>query len=481
MNIYISGKELDFDYGLHSLGTSFSGSPDVSICKGTGDGLNVFYGENEATFSMGEHSLTVKFDENDRREATNIIKAGAYKVLAAFYKKELPWGTLSGVRPTKIPMRMINEGYSDEEILKALKEVYLISDEKNELGLKVAKKESEILAPINVKDGYSLYIGIPFCPTTCAYCSFTSYPINAMKNKVDDYIFTLIYELEEVAKMFKEKTLQSIYIGGGTPTSISAEQLDRLLSAVDLFFDRSNVLEYTVEAGRPDSITREKLEVIKNHNVSRISVNPQTLNQKTLELIGRRHTVDQTIECFNMARELGFTNINMDFIVGLPGESYEDLAYSMEEVKKLNPDNLTFHALAVKRAGRIRSIQREGAQNEYEEKLLSSEITDEHMRLTEKTAAELGMEPYYLYRQQSMTGSFENVGYATEGNEGIYNILMMEEVQSIVACGAGTVTKRVFEDEHIERCDNVKDVNLYIEKIEEMIERKRQLFSTIEC
>lgn len=476
MNIYISGKELDFDYGLHSLGTSFSGSPDVSICKGTGDGLNVFYGENEATFSMGEHSLTVKFDENDRKEATNIIKAGAYKVLAAFYKKELPWGTLSGVRPTKIPMRMLNEGYSEEEILKALKEVYLISDSKNELGLRVAKKESEILAPINVKDGYSLYIGIPFCPTTCAYCSFTSYPINAMKNKVDDYIFTLIYELEEVAKMFKEKTLQSIYIGGGTPTSISAEQLDRLLSAVDLFFDRSNVLEYTVEAGRPDSITKEKLEVIKKHNVSRISVNPQTLNQKTLELIGRRHTVDQTVECFNLARELGFTNINMDFIVGLPGESYEDLAYSMEEVKKLKPDNLTFHALAVKRAGRIRSIQRDGAQNEYEEKLLSSEITDKHMHLTEKTAKEIGMEPYYLYRQQSMTGSFENVGYATEGNEGIYNILMMEEVQSIVACGCGTVSKRVFEDEHIERCDNVKDVNLYIEKIEEMIERKRRLF-----
>ena len=228
---------------------------------------------------------------------------------------------------------------------------------------------------------------------------------------------------------------------------------------------------------RPDSITIEKLEVIKKHNVSRISVNPQTLNQKTLELIGRRHTVNQTVECFNLARELGFTNINMDFIVGLPGESYEDLAYSMEEVKKLKPDNLTFHALAVKRAGRIRSIQREGAQNEYEKKLLSSEITDKHMQLTEETARQMGMEPYYLYRQQSMTGSFENVGYATEGNEGIYNILMMEEVQSIVACGCGTVTKRVFEDEHIERCDNVKDVGLYIEKIEEMIERKRQLFN----
>ena len=477
MNIYISGKDLDFDYGLHSLGTSFSGSPDVSICKGEGNGLNVFYGENEATFSMGEHTLTVKFDESDKREATNIIKAGAYKVLSAYYDKELPWGTLSGVRPTKIPMRMLNEGYSDNEILKALKEVYLISDSKNELGLKVAKKEREILSPINVKDGYSLYIGIPFCPTTCAYCSFTSYPINAMKNKVDDYISALVYELGEVSKMFKDKTLQSIYIGGGTPTSISAEQLDKLLIAVDDNFDRKKVLEYTVEAGRPDSITIEKLEVIKKHNVSRISVNPQTLNQKTLELIGRRHTVDQTVECFNMARELGFTNINMDFIVGLPGESYEDLAYSMEEVKKLKPDNLTFHALAVKRAGRIRSIQREGAQNEYEKKLLSSEITDKHMQLTEETARQMGMEPYYLYRQQSMTGSFENVGYATEGNEGIYNILMMEEVQSIVACGCGTVTKRVFEDEHIERCDNVKDVGLYIEKIEEMIERKRQLFN----
>jgi len=477
MNIYISGKELDFDYGLHSLGTSFSGSPDVSIEKGEGDGLNVFYGENEARFTMGEFTQTVKFDESDRREATNIIKAGAYKVLAAYYKKELPWGTLSGVRPTKIPMRMLNEGSTDDEIIKALKEVYLISDAKNELGLKVAKKEREILAPINVKEGYSLYIGIPFCPSTCAYCSFTSYPIGAMKNKVDDYISTLVYELSEVSKMFKDRTLQSIYIGGGTPTSISAEQLDKLLTAVDEYFDRKDVLEYTVEAGRPDSITREKLEVIKDHKVSRISVNPQTLNQKTLELIGRRHTVDQTIECFNMARDLGFNNINMDFIVGLPGETYEDLVYSMEEVKKLKPDNLTFHALAVKRAGRIRSIQREGATNEYEEKLLSSEITDKHMDLTELTAKEIGMEPYYLYRQQSMTGSFENVGYATEGNEGIYNILMMEEVQSIVACGAGTVTKRVFEDEHIERCDNVKDVGLYIEKIEEMLERKRELFS----
>ena len=251
---------------------------------------------------------------------------------------------------------------------------------------------------------------------------------------------------------------------------MQAEELDRLLTKIKATFALSNITEFTVEAGRADSITKEKLEVLYKHGITRISVNPQTMNEETLKLIGRQATAAQTVETFKMAREMGFDNINMDIILGLPGETKEDVTYTIEKIKELRPDSLTVHSLAIKRASKLSQwIEKNG--------ITALNNTDETMEIAADGAKEMDMKPYYLYRQKNMSGNFENVGYAQEGKFGIYNILIMEELQSIMALGAGSITKRVYEDGRIERCDNVKDVSLYIEKIDEMIERKRKLFS----
>ena len=276
--------------------------------------------------------------------------------------------------------------------------------------------------------------------------------------------------MQETARICKDKVLDTVYIGGGTPTTLEAEQLDRLIRNLKEIFDFSTVKEFTVEAGRADSITREKLEGLKKYGVTRISVNPQTMHDKTLQLIGRRHTVGQAVDAYHMARELGFDNINMDIILGLPGEDEADVAETIRQIEALSPDSLTVHSLAIKRASRLRRYM-------DEHQVFSIHNTDETMRMAAEGARTLSMQPYYLYRQKNMSGNFENVGYARDGKYGIYNILIMEELQTIVALGAGSITKRVFPDGRIERCDNVKDVALYIEKIDEMMERKQKLFA----
>lgn len=293
---------------------------------------------------------------------------------------------------------------------------------------------------------------------------------------MDDYLSALEKELDYTAVKFVHKKLNSIYIGGGTPTTLNPQQLDRLIRKIKCSFDLSDLVEFTVEAGRPDSITKEKLMVLRNHDISRISINPQTMKQETLDLIGRHHTVQQTIDSFYLARELGFDNINMDLIVGLPGESLSDVADTMEVIRKLAPDNLTVHSLAIKRAARL-NIQRERYQD------FEIVNTADHIALTSKVAEEMDLFPYYLYRQKNMAGNFENVGYAAPGKAGVYNVLIMEEKQSIVACGAGASTKRVWVQPNpdgthrIERAENVKDVAQYITRIDEMIERKSRLFT----
>ena len=322
----------------------------------------------------------------------------------------------------------------------------------------------------------SLYIGIPFCPSTCAYCSFTSYPLGVWKNRVDDYLDALEKEIDYTAQKFYHKKLNSIYIGGGTPTTLSPAQLDRLIRKIKCSFDLNDCLEFTVEAGRPDSITREKLLALKKNGISRISVNPQTMKQQTLDIIGRHHTVDDTINSFKLARELGFDNINMDLIMGLPEETLDDVRHTMELVKEMAPDNVTIHSLAVKRAARLTIFK-----DRYRDMQMVN--TQEHMDLCAAYCKQMGLEPYYLYRQKGMAGNMENVGYAAKGKAGVYNILIMEEKQTIVACGAGASTKRVWPvpnpdgTHRIDRCENVKDVGQYIARIDEMIERKQKLFA----
>jgi len=338
----------------------------------------------------------------------------------------------------------------------------------------VAKKELEILNSIDYIKGYSLYIGIPFCPTTCLYCSFTSYSLAIWKKEVDNYLDALIKEMQFVSDSMRDRRLDTIYFGGGTPTTLSPEQLDRLLTALEDNFNVENVYELTVEAGRPDSITLEKLLVLKSHKVGRISINPQTMNQETLDIIGRKHTVGQIIDAFKMARDNGFDNINMDLILGLPGEDESMIHDTLEQIKKLSPDSLTIHSLAIKRAAAI-NIWRE----KYKDVSLIN--TDAIVQMTSDYAKEMGLEPYYMYRQKNMTGNFENVGYSRPGKECIYNVLIMEEKQTIIAVGAGGASKVIFYSEdgnydRVERIENVKDVRNYIDRIDEMIDRKRKFF-----
>ena len=383
----------------------------------------------------------------------------------------LPWGNLTGVRPAKIAVTMLDNGDSERDIADFLQENHFVSKEKIELSIEIARREREILSTLHYEDGYSLYIGIPFCPTTCLYCSFTSYPISAWKERVASYLAALEKEMDAVAQIYQGKILDTVYIGGGTPTSLSAEDMDRLLTKLKSTFDFGTVQEFTVEAGRADSITEDKLKVMRRHGVTRISVNPQTMKQETLNLIGRQHTVEQVVNAFHMARKEGFDNINMDIILGLPGESKEDVEATIDAIRVLAPDSLTVHSLAVKRASGLNKWIEENGVTAYNN-------TEETMRIAALGADAMGMSPYYLYRQKNMSGNFENVGYAADGKYGIYNILIMEEKQTIVALGAGSISKRVYPDGRIERCENVKEVAQYIERIDEMIERKRRLLET---
>ena len=463
VKVFVQGeKDLKSDAGLPAFFVRFE--PEVIAA-----GYQMIPKETKEPGAVKENRAVLT-DPKDRIAVKNELKRLLYGLLSQETKKQLPWGTLTGIRPTKIAMQLLEQGKTLQETQTYMEETYLASREKAGLSVDIALREQQILSGIHYEKGYSLYIGIPFCPTTCLYCSFTSFPICAWKKRVGEYLDALEKEIDFVREACRDKILDSVYIGGGTPTTLEPDQLDRLLGKVRASFDWTHVKEFTVEAGRADSITREKLKAIKRHGVTRISVNPQTMNEKTLKLIGRQHTVQQVKDAFWLAREEGFDNINMDLILGLPGETQADVADTIEQVKALGPDSLTVHSLAVKRASRLcQWIEENGISTLHN--------TDETMRIAAAGARDLGMEPYYLYRQKNMSGNFENVGYARPGKAGIYNILIMEEKESILALGAGTISKEVHPDGRIERCDSVKDVGLYLEKVDEMIERKRKLLS----
>ena len=486
----------EFEYDIHSLVKAFYPKEEVYVSTKDKEKkeepvhyhMDVQFAPEEIIFSWkrveasednaNQTGITkcVAVDYTNRKETKNSLKRTLYRLLSEYTGVELPWGNLTGIRPTKIPMALLEEGKSEEEIARYMKETYFTSDEKIKLSIEIAERELELLHKLDYEEGYSLYIGIPFCPTTCLYCSFTSYSMSAWKNRMDDYLSALEKELDYVAAKNYHRKLNSIYIGGGTPTTLEPYQLDRLIRKIRCSFDLGDCLEFTVEAGRPDSITEEKLLVLRKNGISRISINPQTMKQKTLDLIGRHHTVEQTIESFHMARKLGFDNINMDLIMGLPEEDLADVRNTMEILKELDPDNITIHSLAIKRAARLNIFK-----DRYESMMMVN--TQEHMDLCAEYCHQMGLSPYYLYRQKGMAGNMENVGYAKPGKAGVYNVLIMEERQTIVACGAGASTKRVWPQPNadgthrIERCENVKDVGLYMKRIDEMIARKQQLFS----
>lgn len=487
----VKSNRAQFEYDIHALVKAFYPEWDIKVLtpesvvkdkkvREAEPVMELEFGDREVVLKVA-HSLhnpcPHKYIWNSegqagQKEYKNAFKKFLYLSLSEETGISLPWGNLTGIRPTKIAMTMLEQGAEKAEIEDFLRREHFVSAEKAALGIEIADRERGILRNIHGGDGYSLYIGIPFCPTTCLYCSFTSYPIHVWKERVGDYLSALEKEMDAAAQMCAGKVLDTVYIGGGTPTSLSPKELDRLLGKIRNTFDFAAVQEFTVEAGRADSITGEKLRVLYEHGVTRISVNPQTMKEETLRLIGRQHTAAQVEEAFGLARSIGFENINMDIILGLPGESEEDVRQTISGIRKMAPDSLTVHSLAVKRASKL-------SQWILEHGITAYNNTEETMRIAAQGVRSMGMRPYYLYRQKNMSGNFENVGYAAKDKYGIYNVAIMEEAQSIVALGAGTITKRVFGDGRIERCDNVKDVAGYIDRVEEMIEKKRALLGDL--
>ncbi|GAA0177283.1 coproporphyrinogen III oxidase [Clostridium sediminicola] len=415
-----------------------------------------------------EENMEVEYflnEENEKEELKRVL----FEYLKMKSEKILPWGILSGIRPTKQIHKIINNYKDKETIIKIFMDKYLTSLEKAELCYETALIEKNIVN--KEQNNISIYIGMPFCPTRCTYCSFTSNPIAKCKKLVNPYIEALMREIDEISKFISDKNLkiQNVYFGGGTPTSVDEENFSYLMDKIFVsFIQNKNIQEFNVECGRPDSITEEKLLIMKKYGVNRISINPQTMNDETLKKIGRNHNTKDVIEKFHLARKCGFSNINMDLIIGLPGEKIEHVKKTVNEIKKLNPDNITVHGMSIKRASKLHENLLNG-----KFKLEEQNNLNQMFDLTRTLSNELSMHPYYLYRQKNMVGNMENLGYSKIGKEGIYNIQIIEEKQTIIALGADAVTKIVhLEEDRIDRVANLKDVREYISRIEEKIKVK---------
>lgn len=399
------------------------------------------------------------------------IKRLIYEVLSEYTGIKLPWGILTGIRPVKIVHGLLDKNVLIDEIRNTLKDYYKLSGDKTNLLIEVAQNNRDYLE--TGRNHISVYIGIPFCISRCLYCSFSSVSSVRYEYLVPDYLKALKREAEWLSKWIIKHNLliDTVYIGGGTPTAISDDDFKRLLNDIVPCLPLNNLKEYTVEAGRPDTINREKLITMKKAGVGRISINPQTMKDETLGLIGRNHTASEVEQAFYMAREESFSNINMDLIAGLPGETPDDFRKTLDRIGILEPESITVHTMAVKRASRLNENKQSFERTGDDE---VSEMVDTAMSMTRS----MGMRPYYLYRQKNILANLENVGYSKPGYEGVYNMLMMEDVQSIYAIGAGAVTKLLYPGNRIERIFNLKNVEQYIQRIDEMMERKEKAFDS---
>ncbi|WP_294659172.1 coproporphyrinogen III oxidase [uncultured Fusobacterium sp.] len=414
----------------------------------------------------GETESFIYPDQNGRLEDQEITMVKI--LILKFFKKNYSWGGLMGVRPTKVVRRLLALGYSYDEIRRIMKDFYIVNEEKTELLIKVVKKELEFLD----REHINLYIGIPFCPTKCKYCSFASYEINSGVGRYyKDFVKTLLKEIEITGEFLKEENfkISSIYIGGGTPSTLTEEDLEAILSAVNTHIDMSDVREFTFEAGREDTLTDRKLEIAKQYGVDRISLNPQTFKVETLKKVNRRFDRENFEKYYKKAKDIGFI-INMDIIVGLPDETTEDVLFTFNELEKFDIENLTIHTLAFKRASNLFKESQERVE------LNGEVITEAIGKLVKKKE----MNPYYLYRQKNIMEWGENIGYSKLGCESVFNIEMIEENQSTMGLGGGAITKIVIPEteyrDYIERYVNPKDPALYIREMEERMGAKKELF-----
>lgn len=471
MEIKIKLNNMKYRYDVYQMFNIYFPLDEIKFLDDGDYIVNILDGKIE--FKYGEYYNESKILENIKED----IKKLVFSSLKELTKEEYPWGILVGIRPSKIALKYLEEGKTEEEIIKIFEIKHLASKKKAKLCIEIAKTEEKFVN--KESNSIAIYIGMAFCPTRCFYCSFAANPIVGNKKLVNPYLQALIKEISAMKKYVNDRKLniESVYFGGGTPTTVNNEEFEAVMKEVyEAFVKDKNLKEFTVECGRPDSITSEKLQTMKTYDVTRISINPQTMNDDTLKMIGRGHTSAQVIEKFNLARSMGFNDINMDMIIGLPGEGIKEVLHTKNEILKLKPDSLTVHGLSLKRASILYEnfILKKGIQVKKQEEL--AQMYEESRIL----AQELGLHPYYMYRQKNMVGNMENLGYSRKGAECIYNIEMIEDKQTIIALGADAVSKVVFLDENrIERFANIKDIKEYCNRIDEMIQGKINLLDSL--
>lgn len=472
MEVKINLNDLKYRYDVYQLFNIYFPLNEIKFVNSEYN-YSFYIDEKIMKFSHKEYEKEESLGENKKHSLRRFI----FSCLKDITKDEYPWGILIGIRPSKIALKLLKEGKSEEEVIEIFKNHYLAYEDKAKICVDVAKSEEKFVN--NDQNKISIYIGMAFCPTKCLYCSFTSNSIAGNSKLVDPYVEALIKEIKGISLYVNEKKLQieTVYFGGGTPTSVNNEQFKAVMSEIyNGFIKEKNVKEFTVECGRPDTINLEKLNTMKEFNVTRISINPQTMNDSTLKLIGRNHTVGDIKEKFQMARNLGFEDINMDIIIGLPGEGHKELIKTRDELIKLNPDSITVHGLCLKRGSRMYEnfVLNKGLDIPKQEEIMK--MYAESRRLAEY----LEISPYYMYRQKNMIGNMENIGYSKKEKECIYNIEMIEEKQTVIALGADAVSKVIFLDEdRIERFANLKDIREYINRVDEMIDKKIRLLNTL--
>ncbi len=481
MKLYLCGHE--DRYALEQLQLALfpeeSMEPAEAPFEGDGAVSSLFVGEKWLTATAkitlrGKTAtargrlLKEKADVPSRRR----LLQNVYYDAAMHFISPPQWGSLSGVRPTKLTTKHLLEGGSVQSADRLLKERYHVSEARRTLCLEASLASVEAAEKLREKD-VGLYVGIPFCPTRCSYCSFVSGDIARCGHLLKPYLEALKQEIAHVGKLLKQsgKQVRTLYIGGGTPTTLSARQLKELMEELNRHFDLTELIEYTIEGGRPDTLNFEKLQTVRSLGCDRMSINPQSMNDKVLATVGRRHSAAQTLASYEAAQQAGFVGINMDLIAGLPGDTEDSFAASLRQVIDLKPTNITVHTLAIKK----------GADLYFErEQLPTAQAVEEMLKITEETLRKEGYAPYYLYRQKYMSGSFENVGWCKAGYEGLYNIYMMEELCTIISLGGGGMTKINLPNGRLERFHNPKFPQQYIEKIEDVLKQKDAAFALLQ-
>lgn len=468
-------KNHPYRHDMENMGTIFFPYEKINICESTDgkDPITVVtqISGNELSVDArvyDKHAKKcLKADENtDRQIALSVL---FYSVMSELLGIRYPWGILYGVRPARL-MHSLTDKYGEKEAKRLFMEKYLVSREKTELAAAVMHSENKIIS-LSENRSFSLYVSIPFCPTRCSYCSFVSHSIENTQRLIEPYVDLLIKELEETGRYARDLglKLESVYFGGGTPTTLCAENLERILRAVEENFDLSTIREYTVEAGRPDTVTKAKLSVLKAAQVGRISINPQTFNDHVLKIIGRHHTAKQTEQAFELARSMGFDNINMDFIAGLPTDMLESFKSSLAAGVRLNAESVTVHTLSLKSGAYMATAD---AAFDLTDKLITADM----VKYSNEFLNSSGYYPYYMYRQGKSLGNLENVGWCKEGCDCLYNVFMMDETHTVLSVGAGAVIKlKNSKTGRIERIYNYKYPYEYIDRFDDIISRKNRI------